>query len=154
MKKIKFLIVIVIVGMLMAGCVSTVKFTPELTGKTAATLELESEWNRDRYFGYAENDYTVLEIVYFNNTRVDWDKNLKILIPEGTHNIEIRMRYTDWNNYNTWSGTANISITVHNGEKYFIQCVPVNRNGNVQVQFLDSDRKILSRHPFTLSRLR
>ena len=155
MKKSFFVLVLVLfsvsMGIVSISCVSTVKYSPDLTGKTAATLELTSKWDRHAALGYTENDSSTLEITGFNGATVEWDKNLKILIPEGNHVITIRMTYSDYNpaNRRIWMGTERISISVRNGEKYIIQCVP-KTNGNVEVQFLDSKRNILSSHNFTL----
>jgi len=153
MKKTFLAMVLVLfsigMGIVSISCVSTVKYSPDLTGKTAATLELISKWNTNP--GDAQNNKrTDLEITSFNGSSVKWDKDSKILIPEGDHKIAIKMFFSDFGRRDMWTGNNYISISVRSGEKYIIQCVP-RTNGNVEVQFLDSKKRILSSDRFTLN---
>jgi len=133
MKKIRFFIGIVIVGMFAVGCVSTVKYSPDLTAENAAKLGLSS--------GFPTSETNVmgrLSIVEFNGESVDWIPPKWILIPAGTHNIRIRIELLVYMSYgytsSGFSWDTNIPISVFSGEEYIIKCSPMDRNGNVTVQ--------------------
>jgi hypothetical protein len=103
-----------IVFFVSCASIETVKYSPDLTEGNAATMELNHIFE-----GYdVQSGY--LSIVKFDGTSVKWDKDLIILIPEGSHNLNIHMGYTDSgiDGHTLWTGITNISITNVNKLRY------------------------------------
>jgi len=150
MKKIGFFIGIVIVGMFAVGCVSTVKYSPDLTAKNAAKLGLSSGFPT-----HETNMMGRLSIVEFNGESVEWIPPKWILIPEGSHDIRIRFQLLVYRNYgytSVLSWGTNIPISVYSGEEYIIKCSPMDRFGNVTVYlFVKGSDTPSSMHKFRLS---
>jgi len=80
-------------GLIAIGCVSTVKLSPELTKKNAATLNIEHKtYFLDRITKtYYDGGVWSLKVKKVDGESVDWKQNGKetnVLIPEGEHILE------------------------------------------------------------------
>jgi len=145
MKKNLFLLwTCIIVSILIntISCASTVKYSPDLTAENAVTLELIHKY-------YTNGAEATLEITSFDGSTVKWEKNMKILIPEGTHTLGVRMMLTYSNS--GWGKNDKFSITVKKGDYYYISCIPKTQ-GIVEIQFYRDFGEVI-KSAFVLQRI-